>query len=294
VEGEFRLRHANGSWQWMQNRDTVFMRDESGIPTLILGAALDISERKKYEHALNEANNKLSETNQLLTDANNLKTELLGIAAHDLKNPLIVIKNLATILEENSQEEVVELSAVIKQASQDMLALINELLESSALDSGRYPIHIENINLAVLLEYVIQGNTNAAQKKKQKLIVKAEQQCFIMADGSSMRRVLDNLISNAIKYSPFEKNIEISLVKKDKYVRLEVCDQGPGLDEEDMKKIFGKFQRLHAQPTGGENSSGLGLSIVKQIVDLHHGKVWAESKGIGKGTTFVVEMPFKS
>jgi PAS domain S-box-containing protein len=294
TEGEFRLRHSDGSWLWMQNRDTVFTRNEDGMPTLILGAALDISERKKYESKLNEANAKLNETNQLLTSANNLKTELLGIAAHDLKNPLSVIKNLASILETNQQQEVGELSTIIKQSAQQMLSLINELLESSALESGRYPLFKEKTDLGVLLQHVVEGNLPSAKKKQQELHVNAEPGCIITADASSIRRVFDNLISNAIKYSPLNKNIDVRLFKKKKLVCFEVKDCGPGLSEDDKQKIFGKFQRLHAQPTGGESSSGLGLSIVKQIIDLHNGRVWAESEGKDKGTTFIVELPVKT
>ena len=291
LEVEYRIKHADGTWRWIQNRDTVFQRDENGIPKLILGSILDISESKFAREALNIAIEKLSDTNKLLTDANNLKTELLGIAAHDLKNPLSIIKNLSTILEGNPQDEVAELSSVIRQASQQMLDLINELLESSAIESGRYPIHIEKINLSVLLQYVLEGNKTSAQKKGQHLEIAQKEDCIIMADGSSLRRVMDNLISNAIKYSPLNTIITIRLFKKGNTARFEVSDQGPGLSEDDKQKIFGKFQRLHAQPTGGESSSGLGLSIVKQIIELHNGRVWAESRGESKGTTFIVELP---
>jgi signal transduction histidine kinase len=106
-----------------------------------------------------------------------------------------------------------------------------------------------------------------------------------------MKEVVENLIGNAIKYSPHEKTIWVSVSRYDKdKVRFSVKDEGQGLTEEDMKKLFGKFQRLSARPTGGESSTGLGLSIVKKLVEMHGGKIWAESEGRNKGATFTVEL----
>lgn len=292
VEADFRVCHASGAWRWIQNRDTVFMRGSDGVPTLILGASLDITERKMYEDTLSEVNYQLLAANKVLSDANNLKTELLGIAAHDLKNPLSIIKGLSSILEKNDDQEVAEFSTVITQAAQQMITLINELLESAAIESGKYPLHIERVNLIALLNYVIESNAPAANKKQQVIHTSFDADYTIMADASSIRQILDNLISNAIKYSPLGKNIYTSVQRKGRHIQIIVRDEGPGLTAQDRQKMFGKFQRLNAQPTGGESSSGLGLSIVKQLVELHNGTIRAESDGIGKGTALIVELPY--
>jgi signal transduction histidine kinase len=123
--------------------------------------------------------------------------------------------------------------------------------------------------------------------------------CLAKVDSKRFYEVVDNLISNAIKYSPLGKIITVSCQKisrnqngiSNTYILLAVKDEGQGLTESDMTKLFGKFQRLSAQPTGGEGSTGLGLAIVKELVRLQGGRVWAESEGIGKGTTFFVELP---
>jgi len=104
-----------------------------------------------------------------------------------------------------------------------------------------------------------------------------------------MSQVLENLVSNAVKYSPPGKNIFVRLKKEASAARCEVQDEGPGLSAEDQKKLFGKFARLSAKPTGGEHATGLGLSIVKRMVEAMHGKVWCESEP-GKGATFIVTM----
>jgi signal transduction histidine kinase len=111
-----------------------------------------------------------------------------------------------------------------------------------------------------------------------------------LLDPSITVQVLENLVSNAVKYSPPGKNIFVRLKKQPSVARMEVQDEGPGLSAEDQKKLFGKFARLSAKPTGGEHSTGLGLSIVKKMVEAMNGKVWCESE-LGRGATFIVEFP---
>ena len=109
-------------------------------------------------------------------------------------------------------------------------------------------------------------------------------------DPSVTVQVIENLVSNAVKYSPPGKNIFVRLLQPAEAIRCEVQDEGPGLSAEDQKKLFGKFARLSAKPTGGEHSTGLGLSIVKKMVEAMNGRVWCESE-LGKGATFVVQFP---
>jgi signal transduction histidine kinase len=130
-----------------------------------------------------------------------------------------------------------------------------------------------------------------ASAKKQRIQAAAEPSCEVDGDEGWLGQVLENLIGNAIKYSPERHSIWVNVRKTDTTVLLEVRDEGPGLTEADMAKVFGRFQRLSARPTGGETSTGLGLSIVKQLVELHQGRVWAESGGQDKGTRFFVELP---
>ena len=130
--------------------------------------------------------------------------------------------------------------------------------------------------------------------KDQQLLLSSEDTAnnyfMTKADSKRLSQVFDNLISNAIKYSPFSKPIEVTIKSYETNILISVADQGPGVSDEDKEKMFGYFQRLSAQPTGGESSSGIGLSIVKQIVELHNGKVWVESE-LGKGSTFLVSLP---
>jgi signal transduction histidine kinase/DNA-binding NarL/FixJ family response regulator len=225
-------------------------------------------------------------------EANAFKTELLGIAAHDLKNPLQVISGFASLIQEvKTLDEAQQQAGAIERASTRMLKLIKELLETAALDSGKLELNKDIVNLADLLRAVAEHNRPNAERKSQTIELALEQTALVEIDVERMREVFDNLLSNAIKYSPSGKRILIRSERSESRVTVAVKDEGQGLTEADKEKLFGKFQRLSARPTGGESSTGLGLSIVKQLVELHGGNVWAESEGKDKGTTFFVELP---
>src|SRR5690606_20865488 len=116
----------------------------------------------------------------------------------------------------------------------------------------------------------------------------AENEKEVNVDQFYTKHIFENLISNAIKFSPVGKNVYVHLYYEDEKLKVEIKDEGPGISPEDMKKIFRKYQKLSARPTAGERSTGLGLSIVKKYVDLMNGKVWCKST-LGQGSTFIVE-----
>jgi signal transduction histidine kinase len=112
-----------------------------------------------------------------------------------------------------------------------------------------------------------------------------------MCDADRIREAIDNLVSNAIKYSPIGGNIAVVVSHEQNNTIIRIADEGAGLSPEDLGRLFGRFQRLSAKPTAGESSTGLGLSIVKRIIDMHGGQVTAESGGPGRGSTFTVTLP---
>ena len=230
-----------------------------------------------------------------LTEANQLKTELMSIAAHDLRSPLQAILGLAQLILEQHEKntELHKMVSVIYNAAQRMLALIVDLLEMSALDGGKIVLNKGNVDISALAAFAIAECRVQADAKRQVIQYALESNVRAKVDQERIKEVFVNLISNAIKYSPFEKNISVSVSRIGGKFRFEVKDEGQGLTPDDMKKLFVKFQKLSAKPTGGESSTGLGLAIVKQIVELHGGKIWAESEGQNKGATFIVEIPIE-
>ncbi len=234
----------------------------------------------------------LSKMNNELREANMLKSEFLGIAAHDLKNPLQVILGYTDILKMKLKRDNLENKEIkkINRSVENMLALITELLKTASLETGQLKLNIECIDLDELLEKAIKANRTLAAKKDQAITYSKKTDIFIEGDSMKIMQVFDNLISNGIKYSLPGKNIEIIIGCDEDMAIVEVKDHGPGLTEDDKKNLFKKFQRLSAKPTAGESSTGLGLSICKGFVEKHHGNISVESE-FGKGSTFIVKIP---
>lgn len=243
-------------------------------------------------NAFNQMSLSLQE-NEVLKQANHFKSELISIAAHDLKNPLTTVIGFADLLKDGvgNAEEQKEMIERIVDSTQRMLNIVKRLLQSAALEGGRVTLSRAPIDAAVLVETIKERRELQALRKNQRLVFESVQNVIVDIDEDRMLESFDNLVENAIKYSPSGATIYVSLTCSDGTARFEVRDEGLGLSEDDMGKIFGKFQRLSSVPTDGESSTGLGLSIAKQFVEMHGGKVLAISDGKGKGSTFAIELP---
>ncbi len=235
---------------------------------------------------------KLTQLNDQLAESNREKNEIMGIVVHDLKSPLSGIQGLAEVIAGGVENEMAqEVGKQIFNSTERMFALIKNLLELNTIESGALKIHITTIQPKPMLVSIVEVFAYQASSKKITLHTEfPNQDVTVLADEQAFMQVVDNLISNAVKYSPHEKSVFIRLKSSTEAVRVEVQDEGPGISEADMKKMFGKFARLSARPTGGEHSTGLGLSIVKKMVEAMNGRVWCESE-LGKGATFIVELP---
>lgn len=242
---------------------------------------------------------RVEQRTKALVALNNEKNEFLGIAAHDLKNPLAGILSSAEILQRYYADdaEVKRFVDMIMSASDQMMKIISNLLDVNRLESGKMMLNLNPISLAVIEPIVEEYQQRASRKG---IVVHYESSAdrplpVVLADEQALWQLVDNLVSNAVKYSPHWKSVWVRLLRQTNESgtlvgRIEVKDEGPGISEEDKKRMFGKFERLTAQPTGGENSTGLGLSIVKKLVEMQNGHIWCESE-LGKGATFIVELP---
>lgn len=230
----------------------------------------------------------LEEKNCELSLLNNEKVEFLGIAAHDLRSPLgSVLANAEWIAEEGtSKEEIKEMSKAIRQASQSMLNLINNLLDVSAMEEMEQNVSLQPLDANFFVNRVIASYQRQAMEKNILLLKEGNTQSdWVMADPQWLTQILENLISNAIKYSPPGKRVLVRCEAN----RVQVQDEGPGLTEEDHQHLFQKFSRLSAQPTGGESSIGLGLYIVHRAVTLLGGSIRCESEP-DQGAAFILEL----
>lgn len=252
-----------------------------------------------FKMTTNQKNNLLNENRKLKEQQNNKdntpddKNELLKILTHDLKNPISALKGSAMLIQSDPAdvESNSELAKMIEEAADEVTERLGQFLDMQEIDDVKYELNKSEVDVHKLLEKIIEINKPQAQAKKQSIdFNKKEDNCYVIkADEQKLIAAVDNIVNNAIKYSPLSKNINVNLERKNGKVLIEVKDEGPGFSDEDLKKAFGKFKRLSARPTGGELSSGLGLFIVKRIVELHDGKVWINSqKGIG--SSFFIEV----
>ena len=250
----------------------------------------DNKEKLIVEKIMNE--DLLSELNanvEKLKELNELKNKFLGMAAHDLRNPLVSIRGLSELLlDENNEfsiEEINELIETMHDASKHMIDLVNDLLDTSVIESGNLDLDLKFCSLVDLAQKRIQANKILAENKNMKINHTLDDIPDFNLDPNRITQVIDNLLTNAIKFSSPGTQIFVFLRNVKEGVKMSVQDQGPGLSESDQKKLFVGFQKLSARPTGGESSTGLGLAIVKKMVEAHHGTLSVESQ-LGVGSTF--------
>ena len=256
-------------------------------------AAEEMIARAKLNLELSKARQEARRYENRLRELKAEKNEFLSIVAHDLRSPLSNIVTSADVVASDAEmprEQITEFLQIICSSARHMIHLVENLMDLNAIEQGRMKIVLGPCELGELVRGVAANYDAKAKAKKQELKLSEEHgPLTALADQHSAIQIFDNLVSNAIKYSPAGKRIDIRLRRHDGMIRCEVQDQGPGLDKDDLQKMFGKFARLSAQPTGGESSTGLGLSIVKKMVEAAGGNVWCESEP-GKGSTFVVEL----
>ena len=246
--------------------------------------------------ALTTANNRLSAQWLRLQRAIGFKNEILGTVAHDLKNPLGVILGRTEMLTEligagSPKENVTAQVEHIRDAAKRLTSMVDSLISDAMADAFDITIRPEPVDVAVLVAQVADANQPLAVNKQQIITVSAPLDHITQCDSDRIREAIDNLVSNAIKYSPVGGRIDILVTRDADNTIVRIADQGAGLSPEDLGRLFGRFQRLSAKPTAGESSTGLGLSIVKRIVEMHGGTVNADSPGPGAGATFTVTLP---
>jgi signal transduction histidine kinase len=243
-----------------------------------------------------QANRRLSAQWLRLQRANGFKNEILGTVAHDLKNPLGVILGRTEMLTElisagASSDSVTAQIEHIRDATRRLTAMVDHLISDAMADAFDISIRREPVDIAALVGEVADANQPLAVNKQQAIMVSAPPNFVTMCDTDRIREAIDNLISNAIKYSPIGGKIGVVVSHEEHNTVIRVTDEGAGLSPEDLGRLFGRFQRLSAKPTAGESSTGLGLSIVKRIIDMHGGEVIADSAGPGQGSTFTILLP---
>jgi signal transduction histidine kinase len=229
-----------------------------------------------------------------LKKANLAKNRIIGIASHDLRNPIASIRGLTEFLEEAGPltESQREITTTIQTTSDSMLQLVDELLDLSVIESGEERSDREPCSIYEIVSSSINIYQFTANKKSINLVLEDEGEIpeLLSLDKMQVRRLVDNVLSNAVKYSPAGTSVMVRLQRVGDLLKIIVQDEGPGIPEQEMFKLFTDFGKTSVQPTGNETSTGLGLSICRKIVESHQGKIYAANRQDGKGAIFTIEL----
>jgi len=301
VARELRWRKKDGTK--MVVLDTVVaVRDDTGKILYLDAIIEDITERKRMEEDLQEKNRQLVKQQQELMEktrelevASQAKSEFLAHMSHELRTPLNVIIGFSELMLDgvpgeinNEQRQCLD---DVLSSGKHLLDLINEVLDLAKIESGTLKLRLADITLTDVLEELTRTMTPILAPRKQSLDIEVEEGLPpVHADKGKLRQVLLNLLSNATKFTPDGGKLRIEAVRKDHSCQVSVVDNGIGIKKEDQKRLFEPFHQLDNPLSGEKGGTGLGLAVVKQIIEKHGGKIWMESE-YGKGSRFTFTLP---
>jgi Amt family ammonium transporter len=259
-----------------------------------------IKPKKNIEESLRESKEVFRNENKNFKELEEMRKEFIDIAAHELKTPLTSVHSAAQLLNELYKEEMsddkefIDLVNIINSGCERIQNLIENLLDFSRRESQNDVLHFQECDFVQIINNCVIALNGLLNKREQELNLESIPEKLLMnVDEIKIERVLINLISNAIKFTPVKGRITINLREEENYVEFSICDTGIGILQSNIDKLFKKFSRIHNGNISAIDSegTGLGLYLSKGIIELHGGKIWAESKGINKGSTFFIKLP---
>jgi two-component system CheB/CheR fusion protein len=275
---EYRLRWPDGSLHWVESRGQL-IRDPSGQPMRMIGVRMDISERKRTEQSLREAHRR--------------KDEFLAMLAHELRNPLAPIRSGLDLLAMGGVEQ--ETVGVMQEQLDHVVRLVDDLLDMARIMQGKIPLHKETIPLHLVVQRSLDSVTPLVEAQNHELTVSLPTTpLWLEADPVRMAQVITNLLNNSIKYTPRGGHIWFTVGQEEEQAVISVRDDGIGMDAELLPHVFDLFTQADRSLDRSQGGLGVGLTLVKNLVEMHGGTVEAHSEGPGKGSEFVVRLPIST
>jgi signal transduction histidine kinase len=284
---------SNEEFQKLQNENSNLRAEIASLRGQIDAMQTRSLELKKQNKDLEDKVGKLSASQSEMEELQEQKDELFAVIIHDIKNPAALIKSLVELLRSydlnaTEQQEVIN---DIFETTTKIVSLSQEVSRILALECSNLMLDYDSVDISDILKDIYNRNSVAADQKNIKMIYEVPDNLpNVEVDVQKVDEVVDNLISNAVKFTDKGGSIRLKAQKVDSNIVVEVSDNGLGLSEDDIKKAFQRGSKLSAKPTAGESSSGLGLWIVKKLVEAHKGRVWVQSS-LGKGSTFSFSIP---
>jgi len=292
---EYRLRRADGSYRWFMGR-AVPLRDSAGRVVRWFGTSTDIEQEKAHaaerDGILESERIARSEAER----ANRLKDEFVAIVSHELRTPLNAVLGWVRLLRKDPTDESLEQGLeVIQRNAEAQARLVDDLLDTSRAMAGKLRLEVRPVDFATLVTEAVETIRPAADAKKVDLEIEIDRSPSpITADPNRLRQVTWNLVSNAIKFTPRGGRVRVALAWKPDRLRLTVADTGQGIAPEFLPHVFERFTQADGSTTRRHHGLGLGLTVVRQLVELHGGTVAVESDGEGCGACFTVDLPTSS
>ncbi|MFW5972666.1 MAG: ATP-binding protein [Bacteroidota bacterium] len=280
---EFRARHRDGTWRWLDSRNVVFTRSADGTPVDILGIAVDITERKRYQTQLIKAK-------QQAEELAHLKGSILANMSHEIRTPLTGIIGFSELALADAPEGMLNHMRIILRNAHRLRETLTSVLDIARLEANEFAVDKRAVDIASEIKDVTDLLEPVAQKKQLSLRLELDTQPLMASvDPAAFHRIANNLIGNAIKFTE-EGNVTVSLRRLDDTVELQVADTGVGIDPSFLPHIFDAFRQESAGEARSHEGSGLGLYLTRHLVDMlgGHIHVWSEK---GKGSTFTVVLP---
>jgi hypothetical protein len=293
---EKRYLRKDGRVVWV-HVNAVLIRDDEGNPIRTVANILDITERKRMEAELEEALARERAMRCESEDISRSKDEFLALVSHELRSPLNAILGWTRILRQGRPDNELydRATEIIERSARMQSQLIEDLMDTARIISGKLRLEVHPVNLVTVIEKALDVVRPAAEAKGVALETRLDHDAGqITGDPDRLQQVVWNLLSNAVKFTKGGGRVEVTLERVDPYIQLTVRDTGRGIKPEFLPRVFERYHQADASGARRASGLGLGLSLVRQLVELHGGNVAAESEGEGKGATFIVRLPVRA
>jgi PAS domain S-box-containing protein len=295
---EIEYQHKDGTVLWMEVTLT-WLRGPDNSPLGLLGISRDITHRKEAEDNLQKALATAAQLRDEAEAANRAKGDFLASMSHELRTPLNAIIGFSEILQDEtfgqlSKRQMRYVNHILN-SGRHLLDVINDILDLAKIESGKMSLQVSRVNMRRLLEHSLVMIKEKAFRHRLRVSLHVDHDLThgdILGDELKLKQIVFNLLSNAAKFTPDGGAITISATSEKGNVVVKVADTGIGVQPGDRERIFGAFEQVDSSYSRAQHGTGLGLALTRRMVALHEGKIWVESDGEGKGSTFVVQIPY--